>query len=156
MGVAIAAEERMLAAVAMMAISPVTPPITHARSFTCTPSVVNIRTGVVECSEGYSLNLWGIQFRRKGFTPNRAVAVLPSLMNARGARVRVGGSVELEDALPMQCYSEDRGRLRTAQCFVRSALVFGDEDLARRLVRDGFAAPTRAAAAYYPRGLKYR
>src|SRR5438045_2810160 len=130
----------MLAAIAMMAMGPTNPPVAHARSFICTPVALDIRTGEVECDEGFGLKLWGIRLSSEALTEIRATAELPSFVKAQGAHANGGHKIGFDHALPMRCYADhQQAALRTAQCFVRSELIFGDEDLARLLVRRGFA-----------------
>jgi len=139
-----------------MAMALVNPPLTHAPSFACTPRTLDIRTGEIGCVERFRVSLWGIRLKRKALNSNNAIDLVTSFLRAQSARAFDHRTIQFERAPPIRCYSEGQGLSRVSQCFVRSTLVFGDEDLARLLVRRGLATSQRFAARYYPSGLTPR
>ena len=114
----------------------------------CTPISFEIRTLKVRCLEGYELRLWGV--RASSFTrlTRRPATQLATIFNAQSGRWRRGGSISLDRAMPMRCNAK-APHGSASRCFVNSPLVFGDEDLACRLVRSGFALPVRSATGFY-------
>jgi hypothetical protein len=132
----------MTALLALLAMGAVRPPMMHAPSFTCTPRVLELRTGRLWCNEEFAVRLWGVKLVRKNLSVKWAPSVVQSAINAPEAHFSSDGNIEFGTGTPMRCYSTDRGTVRTSECFVRSRSVFGDEDLACNLVGARLAIPT--------------
>ena len=139
----------MIALMAILALGAVRPPMMHAPSFTCTPRLLEVRTGRLRCAEKLGVRLWGVKLFRQNFNVKWAPSVVRSVMNTPEAHFSSDSNIEFVNGASMRCYSADGGSVRTSQCFVRSRLVFGDEDLARNLVGVGLAISTRQERAYY-------
>jgi hypothetical protein len=110
----------------------------------CTPISFDIKTVKVACSEGYELRLWGVRASSSSRLLRRPPDQLAAIFNAQSGRWRPGSVIGLDGAMPMRC-SAKASPGSAFRCFVKSPLVFGDEDLACRLVQSGFALPARSA-----------
>jgi len=142
----------MMALLALLAMSAANPARATVRSFICTPRTLESQTLTFRCEEGFSLRLWGIKPVRENLRLKQTLAALQSLVNAQAAHVASNGSIEFTAAYAMRCYSTDQRGATASQCFVRSKLVFGDEDLACSLVGARLAKPAR----YYSSCLRFR
>jgi hypothetical protein len=121
----------------------------------CTPASFDAKTMKVGCSEGYYFKLWGVRAKPHLRLSNIPPDQLAALFNSQAGRWQPSGVIKLEASTPMRCRAKgSRGSI--AQCFVKSPLVFGDEDLACRLIGSRIVVSARSGPESYSLCSKFK